>query len=155
MSGLEDWQALPRFSFGDSPAMAQRLAALVVAGRKSATVGSVAQNPVAESAVGMRWVVEAAPGHAVAVIETTDLRQVRFDQMDEAFARDEGERDGTLAWWRYDHQRFFEREGTFALDMLLWAERFKLIAVLDEDFARAAPDHVAAELEEAVGGPPS
>jgi uncharacterized protein YhfF len=91
---------LPRFSFGSSPAMAERLAALVVAGRKTATVGSVSAAPEAESRPGMRWIVEVAPGRGVCIIETLEVTQRRFCDMDAAFAAEEGERDLSLAWWR-------------------------------------------------------
>jgi uncharacterized protein YhfF len=46
----------------------------------------------------------------MAVVEVTDVRVQRFDDVDEAFARDEGEGDATLTWWRDAHRRFFLRE---------------------------------------------
>ena len=49
----------------------------------------------------------------VAVIETTELTQRRFDEVDAAFAVDEGEGDRTLASWRRVHQNYFGRQGTF------------------------------------------
>ena len=71
----------------------------------------------------------------VAVIETTELTQRRFDEVDAAFAVDEGEGDRTLASWRRVHQNYFGRQGTFAPDMLLWCERFRLVAHLDAEAA--------------------
>lgn len=137
---------LPRFSFGSTPVMAERLAALVVAGRKTATVGSVAGSPEPETRPGMLWIVEAAPGRGVCVVETLEVNQRRFCDIDEVFAAEEGERDLSLSWWRRDHEQYFREEGTFAPDMLLWCERFRLVEVLDEAFAATAPAHVAAEI---------
>jgi len=76
-------------------------------------------------------------GVPVAVIETVELAQRRFDEVDEAFAFDEGEDDRTLASWRRAHQNYFGRQGTYAADMLLYCERFRLAARLD---AGSAPD---------------
>jgi uncharacterized protein YhfF len=80
----------------------------------------------------------------VAVIETTELTQRRFDEVDAAFAVDEGEGDRTLASWRRVHQNYFGRQGTFAPDMLLWCERFRLVMRLDAD---ATPDLALAPFE--------
>jgi uncharacterized protein YhfF len=149
-----DWRTFKRFQFGSSPEMAQRLAALVIAGRKTATVSAVASNPNGESTIGERWVVEAGPDWPVAVIETVMYEKRRFDEIDPDFAAAEGERDLSYAWWRHDHETYFKAEGTYAPDMHLWAERFRLIAVLDEVFAATAADHVAAEIASAAGDPP-
>ena len=69
----------------------------------------------------------------IAVIETVELTQRRFDEVDEAFAFDEGEDDRTLAAWRRVHRNYFSRQGTFAPDMLLSCERFRLVARLDPE----------------------
>ena len=66
-------------------------------------------------------------GDPRAVIETVELAQRRFCDVDAAFAYDEGEGDRSLAYWRSAHQRYFERQGVFAPDMLLYCERFRLV----------------------------
>ena len=128
-SGSSDWRALAQFSFGDSPQLADELARLVLAGKKRATCWAASEGP--ETEAGKQWVVLNGSGVAVAVIETTELTQRRFDEVGEAFAYDEGEDDRTLASWRRAHQNYFGRQGTFASDMLLWCERFRLVARLD------------------------
>jgi hypothetical protein len=55
-------------------------------------------------------------------VETIELKQRRFDEVDEAFAFDEGEGDRTLAFWRRAHQSHSGRQGAFAADMLLYCE---------------------------------
>ena len=70
-------------------------------------------------------------GISRAVLETVELVQRRFSEVDEAFAVDEGEGDRTLTYWRTAHQRYFGRYGTFSPDMLLYCERFRLIERID------------------------
>ena len=122
------WQGLERFSFGDSPEMADRLLALVIAGTKRATCWSVADGQQTE--VGKQMVVTDGSGAPRAVIETVELRRCRFDAVDWAFAADEGEGDTCLDDWCAGHRAYFERNGGFAPDMWLWCERFRLVEVL-------------------------
>ncbi len=127
--GDVDWRALEQFSFGDSPWLAQGLVELVLAGKKRATCWAASEGP--KTQVGKRWVVRDGSGIPVAVIETVELTQRRFDEVDAAFAFDEGEDDRTLASWRRAHQNYFGRQGTFAPDMPLFCERFRLVARID------------------------
>jgi len=122
---------LESFTFGDGPKLADELLGLVIAGRKTATCWSVASGP-SGVVVGRRMVAKDGAGRPRAVIETVELTQRRFNEVDEAFARDEGEDDRTLGSWRRGHQAYFTREGTFAPDMLLWCERFRLVEVIGE-----------------------
>ena len=85
---------------------------------------------------GKRWVVRDGSGIPVAVIETTELTQRRFDEVDAAFAFEEGEGDCTLAFWRRAHRNYFGRQGTFAPNMPLYCERFRLVARIGTDAAR-------------------
>jgi len=124
-----DWRSLEQFSFGDSPQLADELAALVLAGKKRASCWAAGEGPKTE--VGKQWVVASGSGVPVAVIETVELTQRRFNEVDAAFAFDEGEDDRTLASWRRAHQNYFGRQGTFAPDMLLYCERFRLVARID------------------------
>src|SRR5271166_2693055 len=135
--GDADWRSLERFSFGDSPQLADELAALVLAGKKRATCWAEREGP--KTQVGKQWVVLDGSGVPVAVIETVELTQRRFDEVDEAFAFDEGEGDRTLAWWRRAHRNYFGRQGTFAPDMPLYCERFRLITRIDESVSAGPP----------------
>ena len=122
------------FSFGDSPEMADELLALVLAGAKTATCGVLADyGPGGEAmpVVGRRDVVLDSKGRRAAVIETLEIELRRFGEVDERFARDEGEGDRTLAWWREAHRNYFERNGGFSADMQLVCERFRLVEPLD------------------------
>ena len=119
---------LDHFIFGDGPEMANRLLSLVIAGTKTATCGKAKDaEPVL---VGSQSVIHDGSGQPRAVIETLEVRLCRFCDVDEAFARDEGEGDLSLAWWRKAHSTFFERSDGFSDTMELWCERFRLVQVL-------------------------
>ena len=138
MSGeCADWKTLARFPFGDGPELANELLDLILIGRKRATCWSAAEG-VKSTAVGGRWVVEDGHGRPRAVLKTVALTQQRFDQVNADFAAAEGEGDLTLAYWRDAHRDCFTRNGQFAPDMLLWCERFELIAILPFEQPMAA-----------------
>lgn len=129
-----DWATLPRFAFGDAaapadPALADELLALVLAGTKTATCWD-ARDGLKGSAVGDCWVVLDGARTPRAVLRTVALEQCRFDEVSAEFAWLEGEDDRSLDTWRAGHRAFFEGDGHFAPDMLLWCERFELMAVL-------------------------
>lgn len=121
-----DWRDLHSFSFGDSPVIANELAALVLAGLKTATCWNAADGP-GGAEVGKRTVMLNGSGKALAVLETVELFIRQFDEVDETFAFDEGEGDQSLAFWRQAHCDYFGRLGQFTEDMLLYCERFRLV----------------------------
>ncbi len=124
-----DWRTLETFSFGDNPALADELAELVLAGKRTATCWAAEQGLLTD--VGKRMVVLDGAGRPRAVIETVELTQHRFPDVDAAFANDEGEGDRTLAYWRRAHEVYFTRLGQFTPDMLLWCERFRVVEVIE------------------------
>jgi uncharacterized protein YhfF len=123
-----DWRSLETFSFGDTPELAEELAQLVLAGKKTATCWAASEG--AHTDVGKRMVMLDGAGLGRAVIETVELSRRRYDEVDAAFAFDEGEDDRTLDSWRRAHRNYFTRLGQFAPDMLLYCERFRVVAVL-------------------------
>lgn len=116
------------FSFGDGPRLATELAALVVNGRKTATV-STPDEPDCPT-VGEYWVVLDGEKRPVCVIQTLELTTRRFGEVDAQFAFEEGEGDRSLAYWREAHETYFRRLGVFSPDMTLLCERFRLVEVL-------------------------
>lgn len=144
MSGEPWWKDLPRTGFG-SPRMEERLAALIIAGRKRATVwNGREENPTAPC---MQWLVTVAD-RPVAVFETVSVGQCGFDAIDEAFAFEEGEGDRSLALWRLAHEQYFRERGEYEPAMVLWYEHFRLVEIIDHDLAAVAPTHVEAEQAE-------
>ena len=126
----ERWRSLESFSFGDSPKMADWLLDCVLSGAKTATCWSVAEGE--QTHVGKRMVVKDGAGNPRAVIETLSLVQRPFNEVGFDFALAEGEGDESLQDWREGHRSYFERNGGFAPDMLLWCERFRLVEILGE-----------------------
>jgi uncharacterized protein YhfF len=120
-----DWRELESFSFGDSAALADELAALVLAGLKTATCWAARNGLLTE--VGKRMVMLDGSGAALAVLETVALSQRRFDEVDASFAYDEGEGDRGLVFWLQAHRAYFGRRGQFAEDMLLYCERYRVV----------------------------
>lgn len=119
---------LERFSFGDSPDLADSLLALVLSGRKTATCWAARDGQLTE--IGKRMIACDGRGVPWAVLETVALEQRLFWQVDEAFAHKEGEGDLSLAGWRSAHERYFTRTGGFDPAMLLWCEEFRLVTPL-------------------------
>jgi len=119
-----DWQHLETFSFGDSPALADELATLVLAGIKTATCWAAVEGVKTEP--GKLTVMLSGDGQPLAVIKTVEVTLRRFDEVDASFAYDEGEDDRSLASWREGHRRYFTRLGQFSQDMMLYCERFRI-----------------------------
>jgi uncharacterized protein YhfF len=122
-------------AFGDGPELAEELGALILAGTKTATCSALWEweaggEPVTE--VGLKTVVLGGDGRPLCIIETTEVEIRRFDEVDEDFAREEGEGDLSLEYWRRAHERFFSRNlpkigRVFSEGMPLVCERFRVI----------------------------
>ena len=130
---LEKYPSAAIFDFGDSKQLSDELLALVRCGKKTATCSALREY-IEEGEilpeVGRRDIaVHYEDRKPALVIETTEVTQKRFCDVDESFALAEGENDN-LPGWRRDHQAYFERNGGFHEEMILICERFKLI----EDF---------------------
>lgn len=123
----DDWQSFERFSFGDTPALADALLALVLCGRKTATCWAAADGQQTEP--GRRSVVCDGSGRPRAIVETVSLRRIPFNAVSEDFARKEGEGDLSLCYWRQEHRRFFEGLGLYSDTMDLWCEEFEVVHV--------------------------
>ena len=122
------WNDLETFTFGDNPSLADDLAALVLAGRKRATCWAAPDGKLTE--VGKRTVMLDGGGRPCAVLETLELVQRRFEDVDAAFAFEEGEGDSTLAYWRQAHRDYFSRKNQFTEGMLVWCERFRVVETI-------------------------
>ncbi len=147
MRSPDDWRQLQQFRFGDSPELADRLAALVIAGVKTATCS--AASLVAETSIGEQQVVLSGGGVPVAIIETLALDVLRLSDVTADQAALEGEGDVSHAYWFDAHKDYFTREGTYTPDMQVIFETFRLVDVLDTAFSAGAADHVRAERAEA------
>ncbi len=122
----------PAWSFGSSPAQADALLALVLAGTKTATASALSdyepEEPLPE--IGALGIVLDGAGHPRALIETTGVTVVALEEVDAEHARLEGEGDGTLGHWRAVHEQFFATGSSErALDptMPVVLERFRVV----------------------------
>ncbi|KHS88093.1 ASCH domain-containing protein [Pectobacterium parvum] len=128
--GLEKYPDALRWSFGDSPELADELLQLVRAGHKTATCSSYHMFKNEETPqVGDYNIVLDGAGQPSCVIQTRSLTLVRYCDVTAEMAAKEGEGDKSLAFWQQAHQAFFERGGSFAPDMLLVFEEFELVEV--------------------------
>lgn len=113
----------------------KKLAQLVLAGKKKATASLMEdESDVGEGGiVGGYSIVTDFDGNPQCVIQTIEVRQLPFSEVDEQFAFDEGEGDRTLEYWRAAHRKFFteccHRELNIEFDesMLICCKRFKLL----------------------------
>ena len=123
------------FAFGDSPALADELLGLVLAGTKRAAASRLAiyklegKRPPAPGDLSL---VLDGSSQPACVIETVHADVAPFNSATEDFARTEGEGDRTLIWWRKAHIAYFRREcareGTaFSMTEPIVFERFRLI----------------------------
>ena len=120
------------WAFGATPEHADGLLRLVLDGVKTGTASSLCDyeadgDPLPE--VGELSIILDGSGAPRAVLETTEVVTVPFDQVTAEHAHAEGEGDRTLAAWRQIHERFWTEHshGGFAPDMPVVCERFRLI----------------------------
>lgn len=122
------------WSFGDEPELAENLLGAVLAGDKTATSSALwdytdenAPLPVA----GELSILLDGAGHPRALIRTTSVETLPFEEVDSDFAAAEGEDDRTLESWRAGHEAYFRRtlgEGReFTVEMPVVCERFQLL----------------------------
>ena len=147
MSASATYDGLKTFKFGDSTELADRLAALVVAGVKTGTCSAAVHGP--DAAIGERQICLDGAGAPVCEIETTDMQTLPFEKVTPEMAALEGEGDLSYRYWREAHQAYFQREGTWAPNMEVIFETFHVTRILDDAFAARAPDALKAERAEA------
>jgi uncharacterized protein YhfF len=148
MDAVETYDGLKAFRFGDSAALADRLAALVVAGVKTATCSAAIHGPDAE--IGERQICLSSAGVPVCEIETVSMQTLQFDHVTPEMAALEGEGDLSYTYWPDAHEAYFKREATWSPDMAVIFEVFRVIRILDPAFAANAAEAVNAERAEAI-----
>jgi uncharacterized protein YhfF len=122
-------------AFGAGVAQQDELCALVLSGRKRATASLAFwygyERELAPKPGDLQIILDGA-GEPRGVIETVAVLEAAFCDVDAAFAAEEGEGDGSLAYWREEHRRFFAadlaREGlVFSEEVRVVCERFRLV----------------------------
>lgn len=121
------------FAFGDSPEMADELLALVLAGKKTATVSVVLEDEQAPSIGDLSLVLDGC-GKPACVIKTVHLEIVKFCDLTWDMVKLEGE-DETFAQWKAGNIRYWTRDAakrgyTFTDQTPITFERFEVVEVL-------------------------
>jgi len=138
--GVNSVEALapPAWCLGGTDQQADDLAALVASGVKTGTAGALWDYEAAGEElprVGALGIVCDSRGRPVALVQTTTVRVVAFNQVDAEHAASEGEGDLSLEYWRRVHQAFFtefaEHDRGFAPHMPVVLERFDVLYVAD------------------------
>jgi uncharacterized protein YhfF len=128
----EDYQV---WFFGDSQEMSVKLADFVIFGTKRATASlSLINKLQPENAPIMNGysVVTDFAGKPLCIIQTTEIREIPFLEVDFEFAEAEGEGFTNIEDWRKGHGDYFTKECKeagfeFNETMLVCCETFKLI----------------------------
>jgi uncharacterized protein YhfF len=115
--------------------MADELGALIIEGTKTATCSALWEwesEGEAPPEPGTVTIVLDGRGQPIGIVETTEVTIRKYNEVGADFARDEGEGDLSLAYWREAHKNFFSRflpkiGLAFSEDMPLVCERFRLI----------------------------
>lgn len=96
--------------FGSDAAVQDELIELVLAGRKRATAGLLADIEHGSEQmpeVGGYVVARDGAGRPRCILRTTGVEVRSFSEVDEEFAATEGEGDGSLAYWQDVHRTYF------------------------------------------------
>lgn len=125
------------WAFGDQT---DELAALVAAGRKTATASAYPLYELEQEYLpkeGEYSVILDSEDRAVCVIRTDRVYVTPFREISEEHARREGEGDLSLSYWREVHERFFRQEMetagiVFDEDMLVVCEEFSCVYALGQ-----------------------
>ena len=122
------------WGFGATPEHADELLALVLDGIKVGTASSLWDYDATGDplpVVGELSIILDGAGAPRAVIETTAIDVIPFDEVDDSHAFAEGEGDRTLAHWREVHERYWrehsENSRGYEPDMPVVCERFRLV----------------------------
>lgn len=101
------------WAFGNSKEMADELLTLVLNGTKKATSSNYTLYEVEKEPlpyVGQNNIILDGDGKPAAIIETTSVEVLPFDEVSAEHAYWEGEGDRSLQYWRDVHEPFFKKE---------------------------------------------
>ena len=122
-----------RFAFGDSPEMADELLALVLCGKKTATVSVVLESDQKPNVGDLSLVLDGR-GNPACVIKTVHLETVKFCDLTWDMVKLEGE-DETFEQWKAGNIRYWTRDAarrgyTFNDQTPITFERFEVVEVM-------------------------
>ena len=108
---------------------------ILVQGIKTATCSSLWEWEAEGNSIPQKGLITIAldgRGEPLCIVEAVEVTIHKYNEVDADFARDEGEGDLSLNYWREAHKNFFSRTlrkigKAFSEEMPLVCERFKLI----------------------------
>lgn len=123
------------YYFCDNEQDAQALANLVIAGKKRATTSllkTYENEGEALAKPGDCCIITDYYNQPQCIVRTTKVDLMPFKDVTEEYARIEGEGDGSLAYWRRGHVRYFSKECErmgipFTEDLFVVCEQFEVI----------------------------
>lgn len=134
---------LPIVEFAFPGPLREQLITAILDGTKTSTTGTRLEYDVENEALpttGAREIVIDSAGKPVAVIEMTEVRIARLDDVDLQHAIDEGEGYESVAAWRAGHESFWHStemrdamgDPNFTVDddTLLVLQRFRLVGTV-------------------------
>ena len=120
---------LPPFELGHPRTELRRqLVEAVLRGDKTATAGLLEEYETGgeqPDVVGSRCILLGYDEEPVAIVEVTESKVVPADEIDQAFAHDEGEGFESVEDWRVAHEHFFDR--TIEPETQIVAVRFRVV----------------------------
>ena len=122
-----------RFAFGDSSEMADELLALILSGKKTATVSVVLESDQKPNVGDLSLVLDGR-GNPACVIKTVHLETVKFCDLTWDMVKLEGE-DETFEQWKAGNIRYWTRDAarrgyTFNDQTPITFERFEVVEVM-------------------------
>lgn len=122
-----------RFAFGDSSEMADELLALVLSGKKTATVSVILESDQKPNVGDLSLVLDGR-GNPACVIKTVHLETVKFCDLTWDMVKLEGE-DETFEQWKAGNIRYWTRDAarrgyTFNDQTPITFERFEVVEVM-------------------------
>ena len=122
-----------RFAFGDSSEMADELLALVLSGKKTATVSVLLESDQKPNVGDLSLVLDGR-GNPACVIKTVHLETVKFCDLTWDMVKLEGE-DETFEQWKAGNIRYWTRDAarrgyTFNDQTPITFERFEVVEVM-------------------------
>ena len=121
--------------WGDRPVLADELGTLIVQGTKTATCSALWEweaegNPIPQE--GLITITLGGRGEPLCIVETVEVTIRKYNEVNDDFAREEGEGDLSLNYWREAHRNYFSRVlkkigKDFSEDMPLVCERFRVL----------------------------
>lgn len=135
--GLPDDHPMRSRRFGDTAELTRALNTLILSGEKTITAGTpwmFAREPLRRPFEGGYSVLLDPEGTPLAVLRTTEVRVLPFDQVTEAYSQYEGKPVRPIEAWRRVHREFFERVlpsvgRAWSPDMPVALERFEVVCL--------------------------